>query len=152
FCLAADRVEDFVPADFTSAVAYAFDTLEIIRGEDFDIYTSQWSIVFDTLNLRAYFRTHDAPEIRYVDLETFDLGCDSPVQMLDIQAPLSGDVADDFFDFSYDINFEHTERFMINWGIDISTETLHRMLRHFESFPCAAARPRRPAGRARPGL
>jgi len=128
-------------------LVYAFDTLEIIRGENYDIYTSQWSIVFDTLNLRAYFRTHNAPEIRYLDLESFDLGCGSPVQMLDLQAPLSGDVADAFFDFSYNINFEHTERFMNNWGIDISTHTLHSMLMHFESFPCVTGRPRRPAGR-----
>ncbi len=148
FCLAADRVQDFVPGDDDWATIYAFDTLEVIRGEDFSIHTSQWSIVFDTLNLRASFRTADAPEIRYVDLETFDLGCQSPVQMLDIQEPLSGDVGGNFFDFSYDINFEHTQGFMINWGIDISTATLHRMLRHFETFPCVARRPRRPAGRS----
>ncbi len=148
FCLAADRVQDYVPGADDWATAYAFDTLEIIRGENFSIYTSQWSIVFDTLNLRAYFRTDANPEIRYVDLETFDLGCESPVQMLDIQEPLTGDVGDNFFDFSYDINFEHTQGFMTNWGIDISTETIHRMLRHFETFPCVARRPRRPAGRA----
>jgi len=67
--------------------------------------------------------------------------------MLDTQEPLSGDVGDNFFDFSYDINFEHTQGFMDNWSINISTGTLHRMLRHFETFPCVARRPRRPAGR-----
>ncbi len=100
------------------------------------------------MNLRASFRTADVPEIRHVDLENFDLGCQSPVRMLDIQEPLIGDVGDHFFDFSYDINFEHTRGFMDNWGIDISTYDLHRMLQHFETFPCVERRPRRPAGRA----
>ncbi|RLE27651.1 MAG: hypothetical protein DRJ65_02230 [Acidobacteria bacterium] len=148
FCLAADRARIFSPGSDEWATAYAFDTLEIIRGEDFSIHTSQWSIVFDTLNLRVYFRTAATPEIRYVDLETFDLGCESPVQMLDIQEPLTGDVGDHFFDFSYDINFEHIQGFMDNWGIDISTYNLHRILRHFETFPCVARRPRRPSGRS----
>jgi len=147
FCLAADRVEGFVSTDDESAVAYAFDTLELIRGEDFSEHTSQWSIVFDTRNLRAWFRTHDHPVIRYLDLEDLELSCATPVQMLDIQEELSGDVAGALFEFDYDLNFEHMRWFMRVWGIDVSTAWLHQMCRHFESFSCWARQPRPPTGR-----
>ncbi len=146
FCLAADRVEGFASAAET-AVNYAFDTLEIIAGENFSIHGSQWSIVFDTENLRAYFRTLDHPEIRYLDLADFTLGCGPPVQMLDIQELLSGDVAGEFFDFSYAIAFAHMESFMTAWGINIPPEGLHQVLQHFVSFPCVADHPRQPTGR-----
>jgi len=151
FCLAADRVSDFEVGGDEAAVPYAFDTLEAIRGEQFSIHTSQWSLVFDIGALRAHFRTHTHPERRHVDLLDFDLGCSAPVQMLDIQEPLDGDVAGHFFDYDHDLNLEHLRAFMIAWGISVSDQTLRQMVRHFESFPCLEGQPRRPSGRLSPG-
>lgn len=142
FCLAADRIAAYQPTRREAAIAYVFDTLDVIRGQDFSEHTSQWNLVFDTSALRAYFRTFDHREIKNVDLNAFNLRCENPVQMLDIQEPTPGDVGPFFFDFSYDLNFAHTLEFMQAWGSNISSEALDRMLRHHTSCPCVTARPR----------
>lgn len=136
FCLAADQVDGFDHTDDETTVTYAFNVLEEIRGERFSHHSSQWSIVFDTNNLRAYFRTLKHPDLRYVDLMSFDLRCGLPEQMLDIQEELSGDVGDLFFDFSFDLNFEHMRQFMDNWGIIMTDTTMLWILRRFERYRC----------------
>lgn len=137
FCLAADRVNGFIPADDEVMVAYAFDVLEEIRGERFSHHSSQWSIVFDTNSLRAHFRTLLHPDLRYVDLMSFDLSCSLPVQMLDIHEELNGDVGGEFFDYSFDLNYEHMRRFMDDWGINMPDSTVRWILHRFENYPCS---------------
>jgi penicillin V acylase-like amidase (Ntn superfamily) len=143
FCLAADRAAAFEPCDDAAAVTYAFDTLQRIAGEQFSIHKSQWSIVFDTANARAYYRTYWHPEIRFVDLASFDPWCTGPVQMLDIQAAATGDVADLFSDYSHDTNLNHMRRFLIDWGVPFTERGLLWMVQHLEHFPCQRFRPPR---------
>jgi choloylglycine hydrolase len=112
FYTVADRVTGFVPADTESVVDYAFETLKMVNQASF----TQWSIVFDVENQRAYFRTQSNPEIRYVDFSTFDLSCSSPVKMLNIHEDLSGDVSANFVDYAHDVNFEHTLNFLEEWN------------------------------------
>ncbi len=140
FCLAADRVDGFRSTSDANAVAYAFDTLDEVRGQRFSIYPTNWSLVFDTKNLRAYFRTIRKRRIRWVDLKDFDLRCGAPVKMFDIHDGLSGDVADEFFDFDFDLNRDHLEHFMRVWGVDISHQDVTWILNHFSGFPCVQDR------------
>ncbi len=60
FCTVAGRVDAFRPTNTEDAVDYAFETLGIVDS------MTPWSIVFDTRNLRAYFRTqpHDGDQVR----------------------------------------------------------------------------------------
>lgn len=150
FCLAADRAEAFRPTDDAAAVAYAFETLARIAGERFSIHSSQWSIVFDTANARACWRTLRYPEIRYVDLARFDPWCTGPAQMLDIHAGPAGDVTDYFVDYSHDVNLDHMRSFLLDWGVSITEQGLRAAVQHLESFPCQRYRPPRRYLGARP--
>jgi choloylglycine hydrolase len=143
FCLAADRADAFRPCDGAAAVAYAFETLALIAGERFSIHSSQWSLVFDTANARAYFRTLRHPEIRFVDLARFDPWCTGPVQMLDIHAGPTGDVTDFFSDYSHDSNLDHMRSFLLAWGASFTEQILRNVVQHLESFPCQRYRPPR---------
>jgi choloylglycine hydrolase len=143
FCLAADRADGFRPRDDAAAVAYAFDTLSRIAGQRFSIHSSQWSIVFDTAELRAYYRTLRHPDIRFVDLARFDPWCTGPVQMLDIHAGPAGDVADYFVDYSHDVNLDHMRSFLLDWGVVFTEGGLRWTVQHLESFPCQRYRPPR---------
>jgi len=148
FCLAADRVRDFQPGTTAHSVGYAFDTLHQVRGQLWGGNT-RWSIVFDTRNLRAYFRTERNPEIRWVDLEAFDLRCGRAPQMLDINTGLTGDVTGASTDLDFEANRDLVEAYIVRWDIDYNPDDITALIGLFESYPCAQTR-RSPGRRIAP--
>ena len=136
FGIAADRVTSFQPTDAQAAVAYAFETLEQASGQATGGTPTQWSIVFDTDNLRAYFTTSRNREIRYLDFAELDFDCGTPVEMLDIHAPLSGDIHQELEEYTFEANLQHTRNFLEKWGGDIPPLQVEVLERGFQSFPC----------------
>ncbi len=131
FGIAADRVTGFQPTDASSAVAYAFETLDQVSQH------TAWSIVFDTENLRAHFRTSRNPQIRYVDFARLDFDCGTPVEMLDIHAPLTGDISDKLDRYSHEANLESTLNYVQKvTGSEVNAFEEDVMVRGFESFAC----------------
>jgi choloylglycine hydrolase len=117
FGIAADRVTGFQPVDAPSAVTYAFETLDQASAQAVGSGgVTKWSIVFDTENLRVHFRTHSNPQTRYVDFARLDFDCNTPVEMLDVNAPLVGDISDKLDRFSFDANLESTLSFFKKKG------------------------------------
>ena len=137
FHLAVDRIGAFQPTDTASAVTYAFDTLEQLSGQVLHGTPTQWSIVFNPSDLRVYFRTSRNPQIRSLDFSELDLGCETPVQMLDIHAPLEGDISHKLERFSFDANLRQTLNFLNQWGANVMPEWKVEVLeRGVTSFPC----------------
>ena len=135
FEIAADRVKSFDENGKDKAVDYAFDTLEKTRDE---AAPTQWSIVFDTENLKIHFHTKTNPEIRFITLAMLDFSCTTPVQMLDIHQSLSGDISSDFMPYSPEVSLNHFLRFLEKWGlVDISPEAAKALTKHLESFECS---------------
>jgi len=66
--------------------------------------STQWSIVYDIKNHRAYFRTQAARDVRFVDLAGLKFDCDTPVAMLDMNAALSGDISKQFKTYDPEAN------------------------------------------------
>jgi len=100
FTRAADLCARFNGDTPVPPVDYAFSILENVgQGE-----ATMWSIVYDYDGSRIYFRTLAAPEIRYVDTSAFDYSAGTPVQILDMNVGLSGDVSGEFADYSYEAN------------------------------------------------
>jgi hypothetical protein len=62
--------------------------------------------VYDIKEHRAYFRTRTAREIRWLDIDGMPFECTTPVRMLDINSPLSGDVAKSLTAYSADANLK----------------------------------------------
>lgn len=74
-----------------SLVDYGFDILGTVeRG------ITQWSYVIDVPQLRVYFRTSVAKKMKHLDLGAFDFSCETPVEVLDIDSGLTGDVSAHF--------------------------------------------------------
>jgi choloylglycine hydrolase len=149
FCLAADQVEEFQGTSTANAITFAFDTLRAIYRQQYRGYT-RWSIVFDIHNLRAYFKTQSKPEIRWVDLEGFDLRCGRPAMMLDINEGLSGDISDAFTPYDADRNREFREAYYRRWAIPYDPQQMQRLLDYVDAYPCVQTR-RSPGRRAIPG-
>jgi choloylglycine hydrolase len=125
------------PAD---AVRNAFATLDdVAQGE----YT-QWSIVYDLHDRRAYFRTHVARDVRWVDLDDLAFGCETPVSMLDVNAALSGDVAARLTPYRPAANRDlvHAAFAQTPFLSTAPAQARDRLARYPASTTCAAAVPR----------
>ena len=137
FEIAADRVRSFDENGKDTAVNYALDTLEKTL-DDAESNPTQWSMVFDTKNLKIHFHTRTNPEIRSITFAMLDFSCTTPVKMLDIHQNLSGDISNDFMPYSHEVSLNHFLRFFEKWGqIDISPEEIKEFTKHFESFECS---------------
>jgi len=137
FGIAADRVTEFQPMDPAAAVAYAFDTLDRASGQATGGTPTQWSIVFDTENLRVHWRTSRNPETRTVDFARLDFDCNTPIETLDVHAPLAGDVSDQLGRYTFDANLQHTLNFLEKWGgADLSAFEVEVLERGLETFAC----------------
>jgi len=136
FEIAAYRVKSFNENGKDKAVDYAFDTLEKTRDEA-ESNPTQWSMVFDTENLKIHFHTKTNPEIRSITLTMLDFSCTTPVRMLDIHQDLSGDISNDFMPYSHEMSLNHSLRYFEKWGlVDISPDTIRALTEHLGSFEC----------------
>ncbi len=136
FEIAANRVKSFNENGKEKTVDYAFNTLQKACGEDAGSSPTQWSIVFDTENLQIHFRTKTNPEIRSISLTTLDFSCTTPVRMLDIHQNFSGDISNNFTDYSHEVSLSHFLRFFEEWGVSTSPDTTKALTKYLESFEC----------------
>jgi hypothetical integral membrane protein (TIGR02206 family) len=100
FARVANLLKHYDPSDSGSAIEYAFGILTNVAQGD----RTKWSIVYDIPKRRIYFRTLTNPQLRYVDLNAFDFSCKTPIKVLDINAGKSGDVTNDFVDYTFQLN------------------------------------------------
>jgi penicillin V acylase-like amidase (Ntn superfamily) len=89
----------------TTPIDYAFDILADVANPTVS-WGTKWSIVYDIQHLKVYFRTFTNRQIRFIDLHSFDLSCQAPVKVLDMNLDASGDMTDDFRDYTRQINLE----------------------------------------------
>ena len=64
------------------------------------ITSTRWSIVYDLGVNEVHFKTDANEAIRHFKVQSFDFSCRTPMKMLDVTAPGSGDVAAAFVDYS----------------------------------------------------
>ena len=135
FYVAASRVEEFDPDDEESAVDYAFDTLAQVGGSHI------WSFVLDAENFQVYFHSLTNREIRSLSFEDLDFSCNTPVLMWDLFADdLSGDIADDLFEYSHDIVLENTLDYLEKREEGLDPALVNELLSGLEAaFRCTEA-------------
>jgi len=130
FITAADMLKNYDPETSGSAIDYAFNILSNVTW----YIPTQWSIVYDIQNLRINFHTLENEQIRHFDLSSFDFSCATPIKVLDINEDLSGDVSNDFVDYTYEINRDHLEGVAIFFGIP--SEVLDALAHYPETTVC----------------
>lgn len=100
FLHAAKMIKDYDPTVSGNIINYGFDILDQLDSSGYN----QWQIIVDTKNLHVYIRTNQSREIRHFSLNAFELSCDNPVKMIDIHADLSGNITNDFVDYTFELN------------------------------------------------
>lgn len=65
------------------------------------------------------------------------MACGAPVEMLDVHAPLSGDVSDKLGRYTFAANLQHTLSFLQQWGgAELSAFEVEVLERGLEGFSC----------------
>lgn len=132
FTNVAHKLNNYDPESSGCAVDYAMDILTNVVVASH----TRWSIVFDILNRCVHFRTKTNQHVRCFDFDAFDFSCVTPVKMLDVNHDLSGDVANNFTEYSHQLNLYIFYNFCIRYGIDISLQEAGEFMQFLESYPC----------------
>jgi choloylglycine hydrolase len=100
FVTAAVRTSAFadeLPAD---ARAYAFATLSAVAQPGY----TRWSIVYEISERHIHFRTDLLPAVRSLDITQLEFACKGPVRVLDLGAPVSGDIFEHLVPYTLEHN------------------------------------------------
>ncbi len=134
FITASHRLKGYdKDSEKNNLVDYAFNTLSEVS---FD--STQWRIVYDNINMHAYFKTKTNNKIRYIHFSKLDFSPQSQVKILDANAKLTGDVTNDFSVYSYDANRRliGVSYKQVRFLSRIPNERLDAIARFPESFEC----------------
>jgi len=111
FIRCAEAIEKFGRSKAVSEIDFCFDLLAKLQFER----TKQWSIAYDVLNRRVYFRTAGNPGVRYFDMASLDFSAGaSPLVFEDIDVNVDGDISDRFVPFTEDSDRRVIDRFLRN--------------------------------------
>ena len=132
FAACQARSESFDASRDTSAVNYAFGTLAYCVAAPH----TRWNIVYDIAEREVWFRSVQSPTYKHISLSAFDLSCDAPKLMLDVNAALEGDVDEHFAPYDHEVNLNVFHAFCDRYGIKVSEEGAVNLIRFFESFEC----------------
>lgn len=133
FAGAAARNESYDASRDTSAVSYAFETLVNVVG----VPHTKWSIVYDIARREVWFGSAVSPAAKHLSLRAFDLSCEAPLKMLDVNAVLEGNVEQNFTPYDHDVNLAVFRTLCDRYGIEVSAEGALEIMRILESFVCA---------------
>jgi penicillin V acylase-like amidase (Ntn superfamily) len=88
FARAASQVGSLTSLARTNAIDRAFAILaSVAQG------STRWTIVYDHTSRVVHFRTDRHTGVRVLRLDALDLACSSPARTVDLQRPLTGDLA-----------------------------------------------------------
>ena len=86
-------------------ITYGFMILDTMsRG------TTKWAKIVDLREMRVTFRTDINPQLRYVDLDTFDYSCGTPRLVLDVHTGLSGNLYPSFTEYTFEVHSTLVEK------------------------------------------
>ena len=78
-----------------------------------------------------------SPAAKHLSLHAFDLSCEAPLLMLDVNAALEGNVEQSFAPYDHDVNMAVFRTLCARYELNVSAEVAVELMRLFESFECA---------------
>jgi len=99
FIRTAIMLKEFDPKS-GNPLEFAFEILSNIKWEA----PNQWTLAYDLMNHRIYFRAKNNGSLRHINMNQFDFTCASPTQAINISGKGTGEASDDIVEFSADLN------------------------------------------------
>jgi choloylglycine hydrolase len=100
FVTAVQRIKAYRDINDRPLIDYAFEILDNVSQKTH----TQWSIVYDIQNLKVHFKTRVSSRLKTVSLKEFDLSCQVPSPVTDIDTNRTGDITGFFIPYSTEIN------------------------------------------------
>ena len=129
---AENRSRNFDAGRDTSAVNYAFGTLVHYVAAPH----TRWNIVHGIKDREIWFRSDQSPTYKHLSFDSFDFSCEAPFLMLDINAPLEGEVDEHFVRYDATVSEELFTTFCTRWGIKVSEEGTAGLMRIINGSKC----------------
>lgn len=129
----AKKISAFNEKTDTSTI----DFLRNILTKDVKMEDTKWSIFFDSEKREVYFQTKDSPSLKSIQLDRFDLSCNAPFKMLDVNIQSVGNVSSEFINYDHILNLAVFEKFCERWGVDVSSENAKALIKFLDGFSCA---------------
>jgi penicillin V acylase-like amidase (Ntn superfamily) len=128
-----DRMSSFDASADTSAVNYAFGTLEYYVAAPH----TKWNIVYDIPNRKIRYRTYQSPGYKNISMRDFDFSCGAPKLVLDVNTRHDGDVEGYFTPYDPDVNLKLFRVFCERYGVKISDRDSADLMEFFDGFRCS---------------
>lgn len=133
FAAAHERSKNFDPDGDIDAVTYTFGTLvDVVAAPH-----TKWSIVYDIAKREIWYGTAVSRPVKHISFKNLDFSCKGTLMMLDVNAPVEGDVEKLFTPYDHDINLKVFRTFCQRYGVDVSEEDAAGVMQHIEGFQCA---------------
>jgi len=132
FAAAHARNEQHDETRDPDAVQYAFDTLTRVVAAPH----TKWNLVYDLAQREVWYRSAASPGVKHLSLHAFDLSCEAPLRMLDVNAAVGGNVEQAFGPYDPDKNLAVFRTLCDRYGLKVPEEEAVRIMRHFERFGC----------------
>ncbi len=132
FAAAEARMRGFDPGRDTDAVAHAFETLTRVVAAPH----TKWNVVYDLANREVWYRSDRSPAVKHLSLGDLDFSCEGPVMMLDVNAPLEGDIRGAFGPYDHEVNLGVFRTLCARYQLDVSADAAEDLMRLFESYGC----------------
>jgi len=100
FARACSMVNDYSKEANGNAVDYGFEILNRVSQGS----STKWSIVYDIKNMKVFFKTYDESKIKNIKFALLDFNCSSPVEMIDINSNLEGNINSNMIEYSSQAN------------------------------------------------
>jgi len=130
---AHDLCKGFDPATHTNSIHYAFDILTKAVAAPH----TKWSIVYNLPRREVWYGTVQSRSAKHLSLRDFDLDCDQPLLMLDVNAPLADEVKEHFKPYDYAVNLSMLRTLCARYELDVPEDVAVNIVKGFEKFHCA---------------
>lgn len=133
FAQAANMIKNFGEKKTENIIDYSFDILKTVSQAE----ATHWSIVYDIVNMKIYYKTYKNRKTRIINFKDFDYSCESPVLLADIENNIDN-IDKDFIEYNTKLNRELIENVFNNVEFlkNIPNEARDSIARYPESVIC----------------
>jgi len=138
FIKACSMVQQFTSNEIRKPIVdYSFDILTQVSQGDF----TKWSIVYDLVNKKVYFKTAAYTTIKSFSFPSFNFDCATEPKAIDMNQPLTGSIDKHFNPFTGELHKRIVEKTVLESRsqVPISEKGKESLINYTSGIKCSVA-------------